>query len=387
MTTKLLFVDDDLDLLASLKRLLPRHWQTVTADSPKLALELLESQGPFAVIVSDMQMPGMNGIELLHRSKELSPDTVRILLTGHADLHTAIAAVNTGDVFRFLTKPCESAVLISTLHSALGQYQLVVAERELLEETLMGIVRVLSQILGLVNPAAQGRANRMRRFCKHIASVLRLPKPWQYEMAAILSQLGCLTIPPAVMASVLSGRPLSATEQQMVEQHPTTAAKLLLRIPRMEHIAGMVAEQNSARNDGSPPRELAASNAELLGAQILRLSGALDLLLTTGLAPGLALERLRRLGDIHPPELVAALSEFDFGIDNMVSLRVHARELNTNMVLEEDLFTVDGQLLATRGERLTEPLLAGIDNYSRSVGLREPVAVLVSLLDYEVPKG
>ncbi|OQX20340.1 MAG: hypothetical protein BWK76_01830 [Desulfobulbaceae bacterium A2] len=387
MPTKLLFVDDDADLLASFKRLLPRHWQTVTADSPKLALELLHNQEPFAVIVSDMQMPGMNGIELLNRSKEISPDTVRILLTGHADLHTAIAAVNTGDIFRFLTKPCEGDILVSALHSAIGQYQLVVAERELLEETLMGIVRVLSQILGLVNPAAQGRANRMRRFCKHIASRMHLPKPWQYEMAALLSQLGCLTIPPAVMASALAGRELSPTERQMLEQHPVSGAKLLLRIPRMEHIAGMVAEQNTVRNDGTAPRELAVNNPELLGAQILRLTAALDLLLTPGLAPDRALAQLRGQHDIHHPELVEALSDFDFGLDNMVSLRVHPRELTTSMVLDEDLCTRDGQLLATRGERITEPLLAGIDNYSRSIGLREPVAVLVSLLDYEVPAG
>jgi CheY-like chemotaxis protein len=156
MNERVLCVDDDPNVLAGYQRGLRKQWHLETASSGQAALGLLETQGPYAVIVADMQMPGMNGVELLTRARTLAPDTVRIMLTGNADQKTAVEAVNEGHVFRFLNKPCSAEMLALVLDAAVRQYRLVVAERELLEKTLSGSVKILTEILSLQDPRTFG---------------------------------------------------------------------------------------------------------------------------------------------------------------------------------------------------------------------------------------
>jgi len=160
MSEIILFVDDDIQLVSALQRSFHRTYHVELALSAADALEAL-AEVPYAVVVSDLQMPGMNGIELLTRVKGLSPDTVRILLTGQADLEAALEAVNEGNVFRFLRKPCPQELLKKTLDAALAQFRLQMAERQVLEETLVGTVSVLTQLLATVAPAAFGRSSRV----------------------------------------------------------------------------------------------------------------------------------------------------------------------------------------------------------------------------------
>jgi len=103
MTEKVLFVDDDPNLLASCERNFRRKFQIETAEGGELALQKITERGPFAVVVSDRQMPRMDGIKFLSLVKERAPDTVRIMLTGNADLEGAVKVVNEGNIFRFLS--------------------------------------------------------------------------------------------------------------------------------------------------------------------------------------------------------------------------------------------------------------------------------------------
>src|SRR5256885_73252 len=171
---KVLFVDDEPAILQGYLRLLRNEFKIDTTVTGKGALIAIETTGPYAAVVSDMRMPEMTGVEVLRKVKELSPDTVRIMLSGHADLDAAIAAVNEGSIFRFLTKPCPKETLGKTLSAALMQYRLVRAERDLLEHTLKGSIEVLSEVLSLVNPAAFGRAMRLKRYMSHIVACVGL---------------------------------------------------------------------------------------------------------------------------------------------------------------------------------------------------------------------
>lgn len=385
MAQQILFVDDDVKLLKSFKRTLPNWFKVITADSPEEALRILQKHGPFPVIVSDMKMPGMNGIELLSRSKDISPDTVRILLTGYADQQTAIDAVNKGDLFRFLTKPCDIETLSSILRDGVRQYQLLVSEKELLEQTLLGTVRVLSQVLTLINPTAQGLASRLKRYCRHISEKLHAEEDaWLYEMAAMLSQLGCLTIPPEILTKYSSGGNLAAEEKDMLAQHPSVAAKLLMHIPRMEDVTEIVALQDKPYSYF--PEYIAAENYSKvhLGAQILHTAIGLDRLLSLGSSPAKAIRGLQNDTEQYNPSLVTTLSSIDFGLQNMVQMNIHCSELNTRMILDEDLYTAKGMLLASKGQQVNEALLVGVLNYSHSVGINEPFAVFVPLLEYDM---
>jgi DNA-binding NtrC family response regulator len=162
MTETILLVDDDARVISALQRSLYKSYQIEIAGAPQDALDAVRQNG-YAVIVSDLRMPGMDGVELLAKAKELSPDTVRILLTGQADLDSAIAAVNEGNVFRFLTKPCSHDQLCRALDDALEQHRLQVAEEQVLKETLTGTVAILVQVLSAIQPLAFGRASRIRR--------------------------------------------------------------------------------------------------------------------------------------------------------------------------------------------------------------------------------
>src|SRR5438874_2087063 len=114
---KILFVDDDPNILAGFQRTLRKQFAFDTVLSGAEALDHLKKSGPYAVVVADMRMPGMEGIELLERVRAAAPDTVRVMLTGNADQQTAVEAVNRGQIFKFLNKPCDAEVLVRALEA------------------------------------------------------------------------------------------------------------------------------------------------------------------------------------------------------------------------------------------------------------------------------
>ncbi len=136
MNNNVLFVDDDENILDAYKRQLRQQFHIDTAQGGEQGLKTVNSRGPYAVIVSDLRMPGMDGIQFLSRVKEISPDSVRMMLTGYGDLQTAIEAVNESNIFRFLTKPCKKDVLTTAIDAGIEQYRLIGSEKELLEKTL-----------------------------------------------------------------------------------------------------------------------------------------------------------------------------------------------------------------------------------------------------------
>jgi CheY-like chemotaxis protein len=134
VTGKVLFVDDEPLVLDALRRMLHDKFHIYTANSGEKGLASVEQNGPFAVVISDMRMPGMNGAEFLARIRKDAPDTVRMLLTGFTDLDAAIAAVNEGNIFRFLTKPCRKDELVGAINLGLAQYRSTLAEKELMKK-------------------------------------------------------------------------------------------------------------------------------------------------------------------------------------------------------------------------------------------------------------
>ncbi len=146
MSTKILCVDDEPNILAGYRRSLRKQFEIETAPGGAEALAMIAEGGPYAVLVTDMRMPGMDGIQFLREAQRVAPDSVRIMLTGNADQQTAAGAVNEGRIFRFLNKPCPAEDLAHALAAGLEQYRLVTAEKELLEKTLGGTIRMMMEI-------------------------------------------------------------------------------------------------------------------------------------------------------------------------------------------------------------------------------------------------
>lgn len=378
MDEKILFVDDEENILHAYKLALHKQYQLTTATSAATALEMIESDGPFAVIVSDMKMPGMDGIEFLRIASERAPDTVRVMLTGFAELQTAVEAVNSGNIFRFLTKPCPAEEIAVTLESCLAQYRLVTSEKVLLEDTLNGSIKVLTEILSLVNPATFGRAQRIKEISQHIAVKLRLQEMWQFEIAAMLSQIGCITLSQSTLEKIYAGRELDDDEKTMLEKQPEVGRHLIEHIPRLESVAKMVENQSKRYVDYGDPIPIEKMSTEDLGAQILRVAIDFDRHATGGSTTEMAIQALQMHRKNYNMDLVKTLTDMDDGFSEMSIKQILVRDLKLDMVVNEDVKACNGLLLVIKGQVVTRPVMERLRQYSEgSVGVEEPICVMV----------
>lgn len=159
MKDKVLLVDDDAMVLAGLKRQLRNEFSIDTALSGEEALQRLQENGPYAVIVSDFMMPGMDGVEFLSRVKKSNPETVRMMLTGTADMPTAIKAVNEGHIFQFHPKPCPADTLSKAIQSGLTLYNKTVSDQDRLRKVKVSLAqagRVQQKMLPKGDPQIDG---------------------------------------------------------------------------------------------------------------------------------------------------------------------------------------------------------------------------------------
>lgn len=375
---KILFVDDEASVVAGIVRQFRKQYNIVPASSGQEGLELVRTEGPFAIVVSDFRMPGMNGIELLSQVRELSPDSVRMMLTGQADFDLSISAVNEGRIFRFMTKPCPPETLSSALNAGLEQYRLIVAERELLQRTLRGSVKVLTDILALASPAAFGRAMRARERARQIAVGLALGDPWNIELATMLSHIGCVAMPPETVEKMYQGKPLSPAETQIAERFPKIGHDLIVNIPRLEKVAKDVAYQQKKYNGLGSPSDGVAGDQIPIGARILKLVFDFDVLESSGMKHIEALATLHNRPGWYDPNVFATFEQLLAGEAEQEVWSVKLRELKIGMRTVEDVRADTGLLVLARGQEITEPLLERLHHFAQSGRIREPIQVAVT---------
>lgn len=375
MTEKILFVDDETNVLESIARQLRKRFSLSTAVGGQEALRIMKEQGPFAVIVSDMRMPVMDGVQLLEQVKELYPDTVRMMLTGNADQGTAIEAVNKGQIFKFLNKPSSTAVLVPALALAQRQYRLITAEKELLDKTLKGSVKVLSELLSLSNPTAFSCGYRIKNIVVELATLLNQGQIWKFEIAALMSQIGCITLPIEILHKKNAGIELTEEEEEMYRSHPKVGASLLAGIPRLESVAAMIEGQMQSYDAFS--EELPDDEAGVFGAQILHVALDYDHLLFRGTNHKDAIRELSRETGRYNPEILKLLGNVTLQEKHVSIVSLRIQDISVGMFAEEDIHAKNGILLAPKGQEITWPVLQGLLNFSRQVGVREPVMVRV----------
>lgn len=367
---KILFVDDEQNILDSYRVSLRKRYTVEVALGPGEGIKAIRENGPFAVVVSDLKMPKMDGITFLKKVQEMSPDTIRIMLTGHADLQSAISAVNEGSVFRFLTKPSPIQEMVHTLDIAMKQYSLVVAERELLRGTLRGSIKILTDILSLVNPEAFGRSERVKRLALYVGQKLNLRSMLNLDLAAMLCQLGCITLTDTVLTKLFKGETLSAEEAQIYAMHPAITAGMLAHIPRMEKVSEIIQHQNdSLEKNPSLPVE----------ARILKACLDYDELTQQGRDKQDAIDALRKKAGIYDRKVIDILERGTAGDDGYVRREMELTELRQGLILDEPLFSLDKVHLVAEGTELTETALLRISNFMKAKRLPKRVRVLVPI--------
>lgn len=219
MTETVLFVDDEEYVLNSVARMfIGSARRVLRASSAEEALRIIGKE-EIAVLVSDNLMPGIKGIELLSRVKSISPDTVKILMTGHADIPTAIEAINRGEVFRFVEKPWDNTVLLNTVEEGIERYRLLRSLR-INDEA---VTRSLAQTIELKDPYTRGHCDRVAEFALLLAKKMRLSDEMQRGIVygSWLHDCGKIGVPEAILNS-----PDSLTEKEwvMIKQHPAWGA-------------------------------------------------------------------------------------------------------------------------------------------------------------------
>lgn len=380
MSDKILLVDDEPNVLELMQRQLRNRFDIKTAQSGEEALEVLRTCGPFAVIVSDMKMPGIDGVQLLSRVKDRCPDTVRIILTGDADQETAIEAVNTGQIFRFLSKPCSTATLATALALAARHYRLVIAEKGLLNETLMGSMKVLSEILSQSNATIFGAGARIKKLVGRLCEQEQYTSyGWQYQIAAVMSQIGCITLPPDILHKLYAGVDLNPEEREMYEHHPDVGRRLFAHILRMELIAGMVGMQLSTMDEYEEEPISLDDAVTCRGAQMLKVAIDYDILSYQGLSHHDILQRMKKTSGFYNPEILNVLKGLKIEKDQGKVVNLKIKDIQTGMIAEEDVFANNGVLVIPKGQVVTWQILQGLHNFSKQVGIKEPICLRKSV--------
>jgi response regulator RpfG family c-di-GMP phosphodiesterase len=381
MTNKVLFIDDDLNILASFKRRLGRRFDIATVPGGEQGLEVLERDGPVAIVISDQRMPGMDGIQFLSEVKKLAPDTVRMMLTGNTDLTTAIKAVNEGNIFRFFTKPCPPEDMAQAIEAGLKQYNLVRSERDLLEHTLAGSVKVLIDVLSLVNPEAFRTTRLLRNWMRRAADRLNLSNAWELDIAAMLSPIGLITIPAEVHSKVQDGAELSKIDREIYQRAPEAARNLVSNIPRMKNLSEMIYYQNKGFDGSGFPDDWIAGKDIPIGGRLLKV--LIDIAALSD-EPGQAdFDELEKNAHLYDPKILQVVRDLwihenapDVAARTEEIEKISAGSLRAGARLVSDIETEDGRLVLAAGSEISQAQIERLWNFRRYRKLKEPLHVI-----------
>lgn len=372
MGAKILIVDDEKPILDSLRRNLARRYDIVVAENPEEGLKTLRSQGPFAVIISDLSMPGMDGVRFFSKIKEKSPNSIRIMLTGHGDFDSAVAAVNDGNVFRFLVKPCPMDAIIQAIEAGLEQYRLSMIEKELLRGTLRGSIKVLVDILNLVNPDAFSRGERVKRLMMAAAKRLNLSNPLKFELVGMLSQIGMVAVPQEIVSKRFQGRELTREDAQIYRMHATVATTLLSQIPRLQDVVEIIGSQL----DCFPDLDKSKMSE---GAILLNMCLEYDDLDQAGVDKEQAAHTLGKRWARTAPHLFKGFEETIFREEGYIPRLLPFKYVFPGMILSQDLYDDHNKLIMAKGQEITDIARLKLSEIRESFKLPSELKVLVPI--------
>lgn len=361
MTESVLFVDDEANVLSAISRQLRKTFDVHTALGGEAGLEVIEKDGPFAVVISDMRMPGMDGIEFLKKVREACPETVRIMLTGNADQQTAINAINEGAIFSFHNKPCPPDQLANAVEMGISQYKLITAERTLLERTLAGSIKVLTDVLSILDPEAFSKSAKPQEYARTIAGEMGASRSWELNIAVMLSRIGQIALPAETVTKLRSGRDLTKAEQEMVARIPETGRNLIGNIPRLERVSEAIYYQNKEFDGGGFPEDGPSGEEIPLAGRILKVVNDL----TEAEAREGTVQAAFAMLEAHPlrydPKILDIVrakllpqEDGDAGETALKPIEVPTYLIRAGDRLASDIRTTDGTLLLAAGMEISQ---------------------------------
>ena len=377
LNEKILFVDDDENILLSYQRQLRKTAHIYTASSGAEGLKIVEKEGPFAVIISDMRMPSMNGAEFLAKAKTISPDSVRIVLTGQADIESAVEAINNGQIFRFLSKPCPPPMMAEALISGISQYRLLTAESELLERTLKGSIKVLTEVLSMANPMIFRQENRFKYYVRELVTKLKIENSWDIEVAAMLSNLGYITLNEELILKIARHDELTDEERAQVKETYGICVKLISNIPRMDNVTGIIEAQHMPFALIVPTDKLTSQQRIGLCGHILKIAKHVDYQLSHDQPIEEIVHQMVKNDSEFDPAVAKQLL-FIKPLESHETILVTVSQLNKGMVIDQDIRHKNGALLISVGHEVNEATILHLSNHAARGNFKQPFRVRTS---------
>lgn len=411
-----LCVDDEINILSALRRVLrTAGYKVVTAPDAQQALLSLAGL-PVDIIISDMRMPGMDGAALLEQVQRRWPGIARILLTGHADMGSTVAAINRGRILRYLQKPWDENELLGTLAEAVERIALEREKKRLedlthmqneelrvlnhdlerrvdartqelkvanekVQRNYLKSIKVFSNLLELRGGQTAGHCRRVGETARDIARKMCLPEEevLQIFVAALLHDIGLIALPDRVV-----GRPVQRLEPEdlaLYRAHPVSGEQSLMALDDMLPLLPLIRAHHE-RHDGRGYPDMLAGAAIPLGARILAVADTFDDLQSGALVEGKLTVAQARLfmregrGSQFDPEVLDVFLHITEPQKpdrprRPADLKLTTAALEPDMVLSRDLVAPNGVLMLSANHRLTPSLISRMREFERRSGALE----------------
>jgi response regulator RpfG family c-di-GMP phosphodiesterase len=376
MPAKLLFVDGEVRTLMVAVRVLQDFFDVDTASCGEDALRAVRERGPYAAVVTDLEIPGIDGVRFLQLLRTCSPATSRLILTAHWDVESLVEAVNATNAFKLLYKPCPVDVMREALSEAVAQRESMRLDALLLEKVVDSAVCVLSDVLALANPEASHRSKRISKLAVSLAEHIGAQNVHQVRIAAALSQIGCVAVSQRGLRPVPKAVGIALAEDaERLDNHYSVAARVLSKISALEPIASIIRLQDR-RGAQAEEAEIQFSTEIKLAAEILRVASDFDMhTVQQGMLPRVAAVRIANRRNAYDPMVVEALAKVVPCGEATQSVSLNVADIVIGMVLEQGVVTKDGRPLIKVGTEVTETLLTRLRMFANNVGVLEPILV------------
>ena len=412
-----LCVDDEPNILSALSRLFRSDgFRVRTAESGQAGLALLEAES-FDLVISDMRMPVMDGATFLAHVRQRWPDTVRLLLTGHADVTSIMHAVNHGEIYRYITKPWDDQNLLMTARQGI-EHKLLLHEKERLElltarqndelkvlnasleakvelrttelkdaneklkTSFVTSIKVFSTLLEMRGGNLAGHSRRVADLSRRIAQFMQLDNKaiQEISIASMLHEIGKVGFPDDLLNTAVSA--MKPAQLDAYRKHAAQAEILLLPLSELKVPAEIISAQFERFDGTGFPKNLSKTDIPI-GARILTLASDFDNLQIGTLTPRQLTQEEARIiivhgsGQRYDPAVVAAFVELVGGPARseakkatVQEVTLSSRDLQAGMVLSRDLISPSGMLMLSAGHVLEASIVSRICGFEKSGGLK-----------------
>jgi CheY-like chemotaxis protein len=356
-------------------------YNTVLAVNGKDALQKISSFNlTFQLVLLDIEMPEMNGFEFLQKFKS-NPAWKEIpvlMVTSLDDVESVLECFHKG-ADDYITKPFEPEILKARLENSLSKYTLHRLEKELLDKTFGGSIKILSEILSTLSPELFGRSNRTRRVAKLLCEELNYGNPWEVEMAALFSLIGCIALPDDILNKVVQGKTLIADEKVLFDKHPIIGYKLISQIPRLEKVAQILLFQNIVNMSQMSilPSELLRKYSVIpYGASILNAAIEYD---NARMKANRKEDMIKYLNSKEiSVEIFRGIEKVIF-IENGKEIKhVNVTDLEVGMIFAEEIFSLNESKVGSKWMEISASIIERMNQIHERIGVKQPIPVYIN---------